>query len=106
MYFSQQQLNLLRCVKKEKKLLFRQLLIGSIEDQKSLAFLTIDIDHFKKINDTFGHIAGDEILREFGNVLVNTFRDILALNEEKKCTETEQCFNILNGIYQMMASIG
>ena len=34
----------------------------------------IDLDYFKKINDTFGHLAGDYILKEFSNVLSSEVR--------------------------------
>ena len=34
-----------------------------------MAIAVLDIDQFKHYNDTFGHIAGDEILKAVGNVL-------------------------------------
>jgi diguanylate cyclase (GGDEF)-like protein len=36
--------------------------------------LIFDIDHFKSVNDRFGHPAGDEILKLFANVMVHTLR--------------------------------
>jgi diguanylate cyclase (GGDEF)-like protein len=39
-----------------------------------LSLLAIDIDYFKAINDTHGHLAGDIVLREFGALLAHTSR--------------------------------
>ncbi|HEY2357082.1 MAG TPA: PleD family two-component system response regulator [Phenylobacterium sp.] len=41
-----------------------------------VALLVIDIDHFKKINDSFGHAVGDEVLREFAVRLASNVRAI------------------------------
>lgn len=35
-----------------------------------LSLVVIDIDHFKDVNDTFGHLTGDEVLRDVGAALV------------------------------------
>ena len=38
-------------------------------EETSVSLLMIDIDNFKKVNDTYGHLIGDIILKQVGNVL-------------------------------------
>lgn len=41
----------------------------------SLAVLMLDLDHFKSINDSQGHAAGDDVLREFARIMRSAFRE-------------------------------
>ncbi|MGD0918115.1 MAG: sensor domain-containing diguanylate cyclase [Thermodesulfobacteriota bacterium] len=51
-----------------------------IETQKSfygstpLSLVMVDIDHFKRVNDTFGHLDGDKVLCEIASLLKNALR--------------------------------
>jgi diguanylate cyclase (GGDEF)-like protein len=40
------------------------------------SLLFLDLDHFKAINDGYGHVAGDTVLREFAGVLSTTIRNM------------------------------
>lgn len=53
---------------------------GEIEYAKknnySLAFLMLDIDHFKECNDRYGHLVGDAILKEVSKIIKENLRQI------------------------------
>lgn len=46
----------------------------SVRYNGSMALLMIDIDHFKKLNDEFGHLLGDEVLRQVSNIFTQNLR--------------------------------
>jgi diguanylate cyclase (GGDEF)-like protein len=47
----------------------------AVRQQKSVAVLMLDVDHFKQFNDTFGHEAGDIVLREVAETLRQNVRN-------------------------------
>lgn len=55
-------------------LLAAQALQEAQREPKPLIALLIDLDHFKALNDTHGHLAGDEVLRQFAQVLQECLR--------------------------------
>lgn len=52
------------------------------ESKQKLSLLVIDIDRFKKVNDTFGHTSGDAVLKQLGQLLIEHARsaDIVSRN--------------------------
>ncbi len=57
---------------------FDRALQGEIErsarDHRSLALAIIDIDYFKRVNDTWGHDGGDEVLKTVANIMNKNIR--------------------------------
>ncbi len=43
-------------------------------DQYPISIIMADIDHFKQVNDTFGHSVGDEVLQQLSEILHSSFR--------------------------------
>ncbi|KQP49124.1 GGDEF domain-containing protein [Pseudorhodoferax sp. Leaf274] len=53
-----------------------QAIASAKRQQKSLAVLFLDVNHFKEINDSMGHAAGDEVLKKLSRRLVKAVRDV------------------------------
>ncbi len=54
----------------------QQAIASAAQEKKNIALLYMDFDHFKNINDTLGHAAGDEFLRKMAGRLRSCVRDI------------------------------
>ena len=61
--------------KKEIEILIEKFLKESLRYNKPLSILMLDIDFFKKVNDTYGHLAGDFVLKEVADIIKSTIRN-------------------------------
>ncbi|MFP5222701.1 MAG: diguanylate cyclase [Acidobacteriota bacterium] len=72
----------------------RKLFAGQARGELRLSIAVLDLDHFKAINDTFGHDAGDAVLRHFSSLLVEHFDGcgaVARIDGEKFCVA---CVNV------------
>lgn len=51
------------------------LVIPNRRQQPRFALAMLDLDHFKQVNDTYGHEAGDRVLEDFARILVQSTRE-------------------------------
>ncbi|MFC6334162.1 diguanylate cyclase [Paenibacillus septentrionalis] len=108
---------------------FEEEIIRSERYQHDLSLIMIDLDHFKQVNDTYGHVAGDYVLKEVGRAIESSIRrtDISArlggeelavlLPETKQSDAYEVAerirlqimeleFEVEQGVFRVTASLG
>jgi len=76
----------------------------ALSDRKNYVFSVcyVDLDFFKKVNDKFGHAAGDEVLRNFARVAQEVSREV----DSVACIGGEEFIMVLSGTRQADAVMG
>lgn len=59
---------------REFDLKLNQAMSDTLENDRQLSLLMLDIDNFKKVNDTYGHNTGDLILKQLSEILISSCR--------------------------------
>jgi diguanylate cyclase (GGDEF)-like protein len=79
---------------------FKNELIKSVREEKPISLLMVDIDHFKSVNDRFGHEVGDKVLQLLAEILKSLFR-----KSDVACRfGGEEFLVLLPGLYQDQAN--
>ncbi|MEF2144346.1 MAG: GGDEF domain-containing protein [Desulfovibrionaceae bacterium] len=73
----------------------------SLEKNRPLSLVMVDIDHFKHFNDEYGHRIGDQALRVVGEVLLNCAAELNGENMEKR-----HCFPARYGGEEFVVVLG
>ncbi|MBK8211329.1 MAG: EAL domain-containing protein [Rhodospirillales bacterium] len=81
------------------KELLEQALANALRYRRSLAVLFLDVDHFKRINDTLGHDVGDTVLREVAQRLLGCVRasDLVSRKADDAKAVSDQAVSRLGG---------
>jgi len=91
----------------------QDVLLQSVERQRVMAIAIIDVDHFKKYNDTKGHLAGDQLLIELARLLSRNLRraeDLVARYGGEEFlvvlpgAETETALKVIEGMRANVAN--
>lgn len=81
-------------------------------ERHSLAVFLIDLDHFKELNDTYGHVKGDQILQEVARRLLGTLRQsdtVARMGGDEFCvilenlSRTEDAANVAKKLLEVLA---
>jgi two-component system, cell cycle response regulator len=55
--------------------MFERRLVGELGQSHAVTLVMVDVDHFKKLNDAYGHPTGDRVLQAIGETLWSTVRE-------------------------------